>query len=92
MVKVIRDEKIRVLHSVKVLSSEQDNMVEPSGEKQQHQTAFNENKYEVVVSEELAVCPFNVLNNEPSRVLHSFRVLSEEPDNIVEPSGEKQQQ
>ena len=29
--------------------------------------------------------------NESSRVLHSFRVLSQEPDNIVEPSGEKQQ-
>ena len=40
----------------------------------------------------MLVCPFNVLINEPSRVLHSFRVLSAEPDNIVEPSGEKQQQ
>ena len=67
-------------------------MVEPSGEKQQQQTAFNENKHEVVVSEELAVCPFNVVINEPSHVLHSFRVLASEQDNMVEPSGEKQQQ
>ena len=29
--------------------------------------------------------------NESSHVLHNFRVLSQEPDNIVEPSGEKQQ-
>ena len=49
----------------------------------------NQDESEVVVTE--AVCPFNVLINEPSRVLHSFRVLSPEPDNIVEPSGEKQQ-
>ena len=33
----------------------------------------------------------NVLINEPSRDLHSFRVLSSEPDNMVAPSGEKQQ-
>ena len=44
---------------------------------------------EVVVT--ALVCPFNVLINEPSHDLHSFRVLSQEPDNIVEPSGEKQQ-
>ena len=47
-------------------------------------------KVRLFVTEE--VCPFNVLINEPSRVLHSFRVLSQELDNIVEPSGEKQQQ
>ena len=34
------------------------------------------------------VCAFDVLINEPSRVLHSFRVLSQEPDNMVAPSGE----
>ena len=50
----------------------------------------NQDESEVVVTEE--VCPFNVLINEPSRVIHSFRVLSLEQDNIVEPSGEKQQQ
>ena len=50
----------------------------------------NQDKSEVVVT--VLVCPFNVLINEPSRVLHSFRVLYQEPDNIVEPSGEKQQQ
>ena len=33
-----------------------------------------------------------VLLHKPSHVLHSFRVLSQEPDNMVEPSGEKQQQ
>ena len=34
----------------------------------------------------------NVLQiQETSYVLHSFRVLSEEPDNMEEPSGEKQQ-
>ena len=37
------------------------------------------------------LCPFNVLINEPSHVLHSFRVLSFDPDNMVAPSGEKQQ-
>ena len=50
----------------------------------------NQDESEVVVT--AAVWPCNVLINEPSRVLHSFRVLSQEPDNIVEPSGEKQQQ
>ena len=49
----------------------------------------NQDESEVVVTEE--VCAFNVLINEQSRVLHSFRVLSQEPDNIVAPSGEKQQ-
>ena len=44
---------------------------------------------EAVVTAE--VCPFNVLINEPSRDLHKFSVLSQEPDNMVEPSGEKQQ-
>ena len=48
----------------------------------------NQDESEVVVTE---LC-FNVLINEPSRVIHSFRVLSPEPDNIMEPSGEKQQQ
>ena len=37
------------------------------------------------------MCPYNVLINEPSFVLHSFKVLSLEPDNTKEPSGEKQQ-
>ena len=50
---------------------------------------MRQDESEVVVT--VLVCPFNVLINEPSRVLHSFRVLSPEPDNIVEPSGEKQQ-
>ena len=49
----------------------------------------NQDESEVVVT--ALVCPFNVLINEPSHALHSFRVLSEEPDNMVEPSGEKQQ-
>ena len=40
----------------------------------------------------MSVCPFNVLINEPSHVLHSFRVCSLEQDNMVAPSGEKQQQ
>ena len=39
----------------------------------------------------VSVCPFIVCIHEPSRALHSFRVLSKEPDNILEPSGEKQQ-
>ena len=49
----------------------------------------NQDESEVVVT--IEVCPFNVLINEPSHVLHSFRVLSQEPDNMVDPSGEKQQ-
>ena len=49
----------------------------------------NQDESEVVVT--MLVCPFNVLINEPSRVLHSLRILSPEPDKIVEPSGVKQQ-
>ena len=44
------------------------------------------------ISRHKQALPESVLENELSHVLHSFRVLSQEPDNIVEPSGEKQQQ
>ena len=37
------------------------------------------------------VCPCIVFKNEPSSALHNLRVQSKEADNIVEPSGEKQQ-
>ena len=48
-------------------------------------------EHESVVFVTGSVCPRNVLSNEPSCVLHTFRVLSTEPDNTNEPSGEKQQ-
>ena len=52
---------------------------------------LHENQDESAAIETKEVCPFNVLINEPSRVIHSFRLLSQEPDNMVAPSGEKQQ-
>ena len=54
------------------------------------QSVLYENQDESVITVE--ECAYNVVINELSRVLHSFRVLSAEPDNMVAPSGEKQQQ
>ena len=64
-------------------------ILQPSADVFSQNKFINKDESGVVVIESVLVWPFNMLINEPSTVL--LRVLSTEPDSIVEPSGEKQQ-
>jgi dTDP-4-dehydrorhamnose 3,5-epimerase-like enzyme len=82
-----------VSHNFKVLSSEQERIIFPSGEKWQSLTfqkipSVQINKCDVG-RPTIPVCPSRVVISLPVTIFHNFKVLSHEQETMILSSGEK---